>query len=296
MDKIFIILVNYKTVNHAIECIKSIKEQTYSNINIVVVDNNSKDNCKELIKNLWEDVYIIENDTNSGFSEANNIGIKYAIAHRADYLMLLNCDTKLNNPIYIERLLEFYKKESNIGIISGRVDYYYDNNVIWSAGGLLNNYKGSADIIGYKCKTEMSVYNRVTECTFVSGCCMFFSKKIIDLIGYLSDKYFLYFEDTDYCARCIKSGLRIVSVNNVSMLHKESVSTNIKSNLFSYYFTRNRFIDIKHNVDGVKQKIAYVYSFMWMIKKVLFGEFRLHGTTHGFADFCLGVTGKNERI
>ena len=291
--KVTLILVNYKTIDCVIECIESIKEQTYDNIEIIVVDNNSKDNCVDIINEKWSDVITIQNKENLGFSEANNIGINLAISRDADYIMLLNCDTILTKE-YVLQLYEVAECNTNVGIISGKILYYYSTDLIWSAGGSLNAFKGSADIIDFNKKNYFPEC-KITECSFASGCCMLIPKRIFSEVGLLSNRYFLYFEDTDFCAKIVKSGAKIFINNNAIMYHKESVSTGKRSNLYTYYNIRNRFIYIKHNIDKRHKPISYIYSLLWILKNTIYGSFGFKALIWALIDFCRGIEGKSKR-
>lgn len=115
-------------------------------------------------------------------------------------------------------------------------------------------------------------------------------------VGNMNEDYFLYYEDTDYCSRFIKAGYRLVTDNKSEMLHKESVSTGKKSGLYSYYFARNRLHFIKLNIQGPVKSLAYAYSYLWIMKKIITGEFNAKAALWGIRDFILNITGKSKII
>lgn len=292
MDKkVSIIMVNYKTVNHALECLESISKQTYNNIKTVIVDNNSNDNCKMILESRF-DCKVILNDDNLGFSAANNIGINYCW-DESDYFMLLNCDTTLEEH-YIEKLMLAIEKTSNIGIISGKILQYYDKEKIWYNGGNISNLKGSNIVWDFDKKNyETSL---ILNCSFVSGCCMLIPKEVLINVGFMSEDYFLYYEDTDYCKKIINKNYKLYVVTNAVMYHKESVSTDKKSRLYTYYFVRNRFIFIKNNYNFFARIIPYIYSYLWVIKKVLTKKFFFKESFLGHLAFLKGERGKSNRF
>jgi GT2 family glycosyltransferase len=89
---IFIIVLNWNGLNDTFECIESLKNITFHNCKIIVVDNASAGNDVAVLKEKYgELIHIIVNDQNYGYPEGNNIGIRYALKMGADYVVLLNC-------------------------------------------------------------------------------------------------------------------------------------------------------------------------------------------------------------
>ena len=132
LEKIAIILVNYNGKEYNEECIKSIFESSYKNLEVIVVDNDSKDGSPELLREQFgEKINLIMAGKNLGFSGANNIGIRKAIEDGCDYVVLLNNDTLIDKNL-ISNMLNA-SKEENDAVISPKI-YYYDNkDIIWSA-------------------------------------------------------------------------------------------------------------------------------------------------------------------
>lgn len=293
--KVSIILVNYKTLECIIECIKSIKATKFNNLEIIVVDNDSKDNCRSMIMKLWDDIVVIENSSNMGFSEANNIGIKHAIKNSTEYILLLNGDTIVSESFF-DTLLSTRSniEEDRIGIISAKILYYDNPKKIWYNGGRINKLKGSADIYDLNLKNYESK-QKVMECTFISGCCMLIPARVINDVGLLCDKYFLYYEDTDYCYKISKAGYKLIINRMAIMYHKESASTGKKSNLYTYYNTRNRFIFANDNLTGVYKWFSFMYTFGWLIKKIVYKEYKIKYVILGCLDFLKNRNGKTER-
>lgn len=286
-SKVSIILVNYNSALHTKECVESLLSLNYENYDIYVVDNNSSDNTLKDALFIYEDnpkIHIIYNDNNVGFSAGNNIAIKKALEFESEYVLLLNNDTVVDKN-FLLIMLEETKKKTNIGITTCKIMMYYNRSQCWYAGGYLDK-NGSA-------KIQYEDNDTVTDnYTFASGCCMLISNKVIHNLGYMSEKYFLYFEDTDFCKKIINSGYKILYCGNSVIYHKESVSTQKRSKLYSYYFSRNRLIYIRCNFTNKEKPYAYIYSLLWIIKKCIVREFKLIGAMHGIADAILGKTGK----
>lgn len=269
--KIGIILVNFNGKLYNEQCINSIKLSTYSNYSIYVVDNNSSDNSVEILKEKFRDgITIIENDDNLGFSCANNIGIKKALDDGCNYILMLNNDTVIENNM-IEEMLDISLKNHG-SVVSPKI-YYYDNkHIIWSAGGNINWVKGLPIQYGID-KVDSNEFSYEREVQFATGCCILIPKGVIEKIGLLSDKYFLYYEDTDYSIRMINGGVKIIYAPNAKMYHKVSASTGgSKSKLLIYYMTRNRLLFNKKF--NKKYIISTLYFYITFIIKSIIWIFK----------------------
>ena len=141
MDQcVYIVLVNYNGIQDTIECIESIKKTTYSNYYIVVVDNASTKGDINIVKQQWDDIIVIKNDENVGFAKANNIGIKYALDHDSDLIVLLNNDTIVNTD-FLPKIVDKFDKH-NIEVLTCAIKYYSDKEKYWYAGGEFKWSKG----------------------------------------------------------------------------------------------------------------------------------------------------------
>lgn len=286
---VFIILVNYKGVEHTIECIKSLQQITYSNYRIIVVDNCSEDNSLEKLKEFQAVVVLIKNRTNNGFAGGNNLGIKYAMQNEADYVLLLNNDT-IVEPDFLDELVK--KTSTDIGINIGKILSYYDRGMLWYAGGKINWLKGCTDVNGFE--RDNGQYDKEENVTFASGCCMLISKNVISKVGILKEDYFLYFEDTDYCARVLKNGYKILYSPRSVIYHKESISTVKGSFNYVYYFIRNRLYFIKDNFKISNKVIAYSYTILFSLVKGLLGRQNMKATIIAYEDFIKEIRGNME--
>ncbi len=272
LQKIAIILVNYNGKEYNEECIKSIFNSSYDNLEVIVVDNDSKDGSPELLREQFGNkINLIMTGKNLGFSGANNIGISKALENGCEYVVLLNNDTLIDKDL-ISNMIKASKEENN-AVISPKIYYYDDKNIIWSAGADMKWKKGLTDQRGINQKDDGS-YNKREEVEFGTGCCLLIPVEVIKKVGYLTDDYFLYYEDTDYCMRVRENGFKIVYEPTAVLYHKESASTGGNlSKLYIYYNTRNRLMFNERF--NKKNKITYMLYFyctrlvkciLWLLK------------------------------
>ena len=256
MKKIFIVILNWNGKQDTFECLKSLRELRIMNyeLRIIVVDNASEDGAVEEIHKKFPQVVILENKVNLGFAEGNNVGMRYSLENGADDVVLLNNDTLADKSLVIE-LLKTAESDSQIGIVSPQIyfapgfefhkDRYHEDErgkVIWYAGGILDwqNVLGSHRGVD---EVDHGQYDKPEETDFATGCCILIKKEVLEKIGFLDKKYFLYYEDVDFCQRARMAGYKIVYAPKAVIWHKNAASSDKPgSKIHVYYQTRNRLI------------------------------------------------------
>ncbi|EHK2442087.1 glycosyltransferase family 2 protein [Clostridium perfringens] len=254
---VYIIIVNYNGSDDTIECINSLLKITYKKFKIVVVDNNSRKSELEKIKNLDKEFTLISLNNNLGFAKANNIGIKYAIKQGADYCLLLNNDTTVDEN-FLGILVESLKKNSKAGIATGLILNYYNHNEKWYDGAKINWNKFEGENLS-KCmnnKGEIDV-------DMISGCLMLIKRELFMKNIFLPEDYFMFFEDLDYCANVKEKGYRLIYNNKSIIYHKISQSSGgEKSPFYFNYSTRNWYIFMNkyiYKADNPRKSKLYFY-------------------------------------
>lgn len=285
-----IVLLNYKTLSDTVECIESLFDCNYNNYNIILVDNASNDNCCTYVNQKYPSVITIQNDKNIGFAAGCNVGIKKALDLECDFVLLLNNDTIVEKD-FLKILVDTFSLDPRIGIATGKI-LYYDNMRIWYGGGHISKLRGVSKIEHLEEEDRYDIQGG--ERTFASGCCMLISRKVIENVGNLTEDYFLYFEDTDYCMKVQNMKFKIFFNPKAIIYHKESRSTQKRSKLYSYYICRNRLLFISENISSKYWIPAYIYSLAYVIKKVAVHEFNLKYAFVGVKDGLLRIKGKRD--
>ena len=228
--KVSIIILNWNGLEDTIECLESLKKITYPNYEVIVVDNASQgDDVRNLREKFGDYIHIIRNDSNYGFAEGNNVGIRYGLNNsNPAYFLLLNNDTVVA-PDFLDELIKVARSDSEIGIVGPKI-YYYDFNgrkdVIWSAGGKIEWWRrwiyhgiGSND-------DDLPQYQNVADVDWISGAAMMIRASIIQELSLLDSHYFLGNEDVEYCLKVRQRGFRIVYVPTARVWHKVGISRN----------------------------------------------------------------------
>ncbi|MCC6256474.1 MAG: glycosyltransferase family 2 protein [Ignavibacteriaceae bacterium] len=235
-----IILVNYNSSFLTLECIKSIFSSNYQSFKIIVVDNNSTlEDYNSITKTVnafnWE-LLLFRNKINTGFASACNIGIDLAIQNQSDFVLLLNNDTTVTET-FLEELINFTQSRKQACVTSSLILYSEHPHNVWFAGGYISKLRAS----GFHIRLTNPTTRLGFETEFLSGCCMLLPASVIAKVGKLSEEYFLYLEDVDYCTRLKNSGIKMYVVPTSVIYHKVNATTKkYSSHLPLYYNSRNR--------------------------------------------------------
>ncbi len=282
MTKLAIITVNYNGKKDTLEFLESLKKLKTKDCELktVVVDNGSTDGLvEELVKN-YPEVLVLQNGQNLGFAGGYNRGIEYARIWGADYFLIMNNDCLIKDANLLEELIKTAQADKNIGLVSPKIyfaagfefhkDRYAKNDqgkVIWYAGGkfdwdnIRSVHRGIDEI-------DKGQYNNAEETDLITGACILIKKKVFEKIGLFDEKYFLYFEDSDFVKRASDEGFRKFYNGSVAIYHKVSQSTGVGSAITDYYHTRNRlFFGMKYG--NFRTKFALLRE---AVKLFIFGR------------------------
>ena len=251
--KVAIVIVNWNGKDDTVVCLSSIKKMKKSNVDlsVIVVDNGSTNDSVPVIRKTHPWVRIVETGKNLGFTGGNNVGIKDALTHGADFVWLLNNDTIVHpNALSV---LDAFKE--HVGVVGSKIyfapgyEYHKDRyskkeqgKVFWYTGGIVDWDNMYASHRGVD-EVDEGQYDRIEETQFITGCSMVMSREILESIGLLDDKYYLYFEDLDFCLRAIRAGYRLLYVPTSIIWHVNAGSSGGAGNpMHEYYLTRNRLL------------------------------------------------------
>lgn len=289
--KVDIILVNYNGDKDTIDCVKSLLQIDYSNFEIIIVDNASATQ-QELEKMLPSEVVYIKSNENRGFSGGNNLGIEYAIKNNADYVLLLNNDTVVDE-LFLKALVEAAQKHIDVGIITGKILYYDKPDYVWYAGGYMNLNRARIHHDHIQEKDDFPDNDRIVS--FATGCLMMMPQNIIREVGMLNDAFFMYSEDAEFCSRIQNVGYKILYTPKAKIYHKVSSSSGgAGSKLSQYYRARNELYLTFHYAEH--KILGCFWCVIRYLNRIVVGQFSVGCTIDGIHDFCSGKMGKTNRI
>ncbi len=231
MENCSIIITNYNQKSYLKNCIDSILKNTYyKDYKIIIVDNNSTDGSKEMIKDTYSDIDIIEDHNSYLMARLWNIGINYSIEkYNPDYFYLLNNDT-LVKPYWLREAIKTMKKDTAIGIV-GSKQLSFGNKSSISSGWI--------KMFG----VEYYYGDEEKEVNWVSGAGFLVKKEVIKSIGLFDEIYYpAYYEETDFDKRAIINGFKIIHCPKSIFLHKGGASTKKSKINYKEFHYKNRII------------------------------------------------------
>src|SRR5690606_10604989 len=222
--KIYTIIVTYNGEKWVRKCLETVSKSSIRT-EIIVVDNDSKDDTLNIIEKKFPEVILLKQTKNLGFGQANNIGIAYALKQNADFVFLLNQDAYLQ-PDTIEKLIDVSNNNLEFGIISP-IHLNGDANKLDKN---FFNYLKTNDTLFYdalKGDFSKSIY----ELPFVNAAAWLLPRKTLETIGGFDPIFYHYAEDDNYCQRVLYHGSKIGVIPNCYVLHdREFRTTNNETN------------------------------------------------------------------
>lgn len=259
-----IIALNWNSTDVTCAFLTSIKQKnTYSNIEVIVVDNASGDDPSKAFLSIYPSVKFIRNNKNAGFSGGNNVGIKAA---SGEYFFIVNNDTEFTEGL-IESLLEVFEKKADAGIVCPKFHYYFNKGTIEYAGYKpVNIFTGRNGMIGSGEK-DHGQYDTIKKTNYAHGGAMMVSRIALEKVGLMPEQFFLYYEELDWSVRFKKKGFSIYFQPAALIYHKESMTTGKSSPLKTFYLTRNRILFMRRNTPILGFSVFLLYFTLFTIPK-----------------------------
>jgi len=255
-----IIILNYNAGELLLNCVDSLKKSTYTNLEILIVDNISSDNSQKKCKEKFPDIKLIQNNENLGYCGGNNVGINEA---KGKFIVILNPDTIIE-PNCIDELILAYNKFGN-ALYQPKILSLNEKDIIQSTGNMLHVFGfGFARDKGNKVTNKEESIEKIG---YASGTCLFTSREVFDKIGLLDEFPFLYHDDLDLGWRAAQIGINSYYVPKSKIFHVESYSLKWSSKKF-YWLERNRKYCLlthysKKTYEKMRFSLILVDLFVW---------------------------------
>ncbi|UKK55567.1 glycosyltransferase family 2 protein [Prevotella communis] len=259
-----IITINYNGLKDTCELIEALPFEDKS-IEVIVVDNASKEDEAAIITNRYPQVKVIRSEKNLGFAGGNNLGIKAA---QGKYLFFINNDAlisekgKVKSEKYasaFQPLIERLESSEKIGIVCPKIRFAWGEKPIQFAGYTpLSSYTMRNRSIGFG-ETDKGQYDTAHPTPYAHGAAMMVKREALEKVGLMPECYFLYYEELDWSMMFTRAGYTIWYEPACTIYHKESQATGQNSPLKTYYLTRNRLLFVKRNIKRLQRYITYTY-------------------------------------
>lgn len=254
------VVLHYKGLEDTLACLESLRASRYAALKIYAVDNGSTD----ALGTAHPHTRLISTGANLGYAGGNNAGIRAALEHGCDAVFLVNNDTLLDAGC-VASLTHTLAEHPRIGIIGPMVYTFGQSQVIGSAGGAIDWRRADAVNVGAG-ETDRGQYAaRLVD--FVHGCGLMITRAAIERCGLIDERFFMYWEETDWCARAQRAGFEVRFEPAAHMRHKAPIVWDHLGPAALYYTTRNRLLffarhaawrikplALAHAVNGARQE------------------------------------------
>jgi N-acetylglucosaminyl-diphospho-decaprenol L-rhamnosyltransferase len=256
--RLSIIIVTYKSENVITQCLSSI--QPVDGIEIIVIDNASPDSTVAIINDKFPQIKSVGNKKNIGFAAAANQGFKIS---SAPIVLFLNPDTELNSG-FVESLLVRFNNDPSLSIVGSRL-INADGSTqpsCWKRFSLLTLFLESFLPYAVSLPLVTVIPKRFEEVEIVSGACMAVRREVFKKVGMFDTRFFMYYEDADFCLRAITAGYKIFYNPDTKVIHHQWKSSESSTDVFFSHIFESKLSFYKRHFSGIKYILAslIIYS------------------------------------
>lgn len=245
--EIAVIVLNWNNAVDTCRCLQSLQESDYRTHRVIIVDNGSTDDSVEIILRRYPHVTLLETHQNLGYAGGNNVGIRCALYHNAEYIFILNNDVVLASDT-LGKLIRSCQDRSHVGVVGPKIFHREDPQRIQSAGGIVDD-RGDCH---FRFVDEIDIgvdekINHPTTVDFVSGCAMLISRACLETTTGFDERFFMYYEDVDLCYRARKAGFTVLYAPLARAWHRRPDINSTTPPYITYYMNRNHLLFLTKN-------------------------------------------------
>lgn len=261
---VYVVVLNWNGWSDTIHCLDALATVHYSNLHIVVVDNGSTNDSVEQIRRAHPQVVLLETGKNLGFAGGNNPGIQYALQHEAEFVWLLNNDAEPEASA-LEPMVRKAQSDLQIGSVGSVLLDPEGNGALAWGGGRVNCW------IGHIRHANSPRNDRWFD--YITAASMLVPRRALEQVGLLDERYFLYWEDTEFGFRLRKNGWKLAVASESRVIHRENSSTGENRALRTRYSTESamRFLSDYSPLSGVS---TLLFLSMRLAQRLVTGRFR----------------------
>jgi hypothetical protein len=234
VPRVTVIVLNWNGAELLGDCLRSVKNQDFTDFEAIVVDNGSTDDSADLVEREFPGFRLIRLPENTGFCHGNNVGMREAAG---DLVVLLNNDAELA-PSFLTRLVDAADLEPDVGMFATRI-LMHDRRNVFDSTGLLVYPDGICRSRGWLEK-DVGQYDVADEVLGPNGCAAAYRRVMLDDVGLFDERYFAYLEDLDLAFRGQLRGWRCRYVPDAVCYHKKSITSGYHSAFKAFLVERNR--------------------------------------------------------
>jgi GT2 family glycosyltransferase len=246
MPCVYVLILNWNGKELMKDSLSSYLGNDYANFKVIMIDNGSTDDSVEYIKRNFQEVIIVQNEKNLGYSGGFNVGLDYAFnRNNADYALISNNDVKADRRV-ISELVKAAETDDTIGFTTGKVYYYDHPNILQTVGKKSDPVRWNGGDIGVR-EDDSGQYDEISEREFADDIYTLVRRKLYRETGGYDTTFFLQCEEFDWQARAKTRGYKIIYTPYAKIWHKDSMTLGKTSPKKAYYDARNPMLVIlKH--------------------------------------------------
>ena len=249
--KLALIIINYKGGEDTAKCLLSVYQGNRIPDEVIVLDNASNNGSLEMLQKSFPQVTFLAENENLGFAEGNNVAICYALKKEFTHICLLNNDTVIDTSTLKE--LENASARHPNKILGGSVLCMKNPTMLDHIGGMWNKKKNRVSLVGFH--KDPKEFQKELVLDYIYGCCMFIPVTIFNKIGLFDSRFFLYWEEFDFCMRAKKHDFISLYIPTAKILHKGGGSSPNRK-FAGYFFSRNQLLWIEKNIPNFYLLVA----------------------------------------
>jgi GT2 family glycosyltransferase len=272
--KLGVVTVTYNSSAVIEDFLRCCEKQTYKDFLLIIVDNNSSDNTLGVIQSFQDRLKIksAAESINHGVALGNNIGIIHALQHSADYILLINNDVTFESTFF-EQLIISLGKRADVAAVVPKMNFFDHSDVIWYGGGKFTYWKGPMAKHLQFGKKDNCRHQEAFFVDYAPTCAMLLRSETFQEIGLMDEKYFVYYDDTDFCFRMKKNGKRILFVPSIVLLHKVSILTGGEKSAFAIrMFSRNQIYFMRKHFHSIACLFFYIVIQLKNLLRFILGK------------------------
>lgn len=288
--KVSIITVNYNETAATAALLESIRQQHHADVEVIVVDNASRDNPLPYFQEKFPEAICIRSEQNLGFAGGNNLALPLA---SGAFLFFVNNDAEIA-PDCIPAMLQLFENQPDAGIVSPLICYwpdpaqYPDTDLIQYAGmTAVSPFTGRNSTIGER-SPDRGQFTQPQRTAYAHGAAMMVPRKVLEQVGPMWEGFFLYYEELDWCTRIKRAGYDVWMEPRARVWHKESLTLGKMGTVKTFYLNRNRILFMRRNVGIWSRLVFYIFLVIIAVPKNTI-QYLLSADFQGCAAFFRGV-------
>jgi GT2 family glycosyltransferase len=287
-----IVVVNWNKKRDLLRLLENLGRLDYPHYHVVVVDNASTDGSSDLVRTSHPSVTLLLNAINLGGTGGFSTGIDYCMARDFDYIWLLDNDA-LVEPDALSNLVAAASADSSTGVVGSKILNSEDPSFIVKLGARIDWREGLVRSVMQNVKNT-SIEKDIIEVDYVPFCSALISRKCLIETGSLDNRFFIYWDDSDFCIRSGKKGFKTIVAINSIVYHPSFTE---KSRDQNYYLVRNALLFFSKHLEGKVFVTTLSRVVGRFIKESVFASLtrdtrRSRVIRNGVQDFLLGRFGR----